>query len=129
MQRYFYDHRAAIRFRPSGGGNTSGQLFFAVPLSAQQGQAATLRWLGAFGDVFERVRTFYVEQPDDLKLIEAASNALIRTLDGQASYAGQKSFLETRLSELADLRGAAAKDRPRRLLELFGEVFERVGAE
>ena len=37
---------------------------------AQAAAADTYRQLSLFGDVFERVRTDYVEKPDDSKLIE-----------------------------------------------------------
>jgi carboxyl-terminal processing protease len=39
------------------------------------------RQLSLFGDVFERVRTDYVEKPDDGKLIESAINGMLAGLD------------------------------------------------
>lgn len=41
----------------------------------------TYRQLAIFGDVFERVRAQYVEQPDDQKLIETAINGMLTSLD------------------------------------------------
>src|SRR3978361_2448369 len=40
-------------------------------------ESGTYSKLNLFGDVFERVRTDYVEKPDDSKLMEGASNGVI----------------------------------------------------
>ena len=51
-------------------------LFVTQPRSMTMGSSAraatsdTYRQLNLFGDVFERVRTDYVEKPDDSKLVE-----------------------------------------------------------
>jgi carboxyl-terminal processing protease len=37
----------------------------------------TYRQLNLFGDVFERIRADYVEEPDDAKLIESAVNGML----------------------------------------------------
>src|ERR1700761_3383733 len=37
--------------------------------------------LNLFGEVFERVRSDYVEKPDDSRLIEGAINGMISSLD------------------------------------------------
>ena len=42
--------------------------------SARAAAADTYRQLSLLGDVFERVRTNYVERPDENKLIESAIN-------------------------------------------------------
>lgn len=54
----------------------------------------TYRQLNLFGDVFERVRADYVEQPDDGKLIEAAVNGMLSSLDPHSSYMDAKAFKE-----------------------------------
>ena len=41
----------------------------------------TYRQLNLFGDVFERVRSDYVEAPDDGKLVESAINGMLASLD------------------------------------------------
>ena len=38
----------------------------------------TYSQLNLFGDVFERIRTNYVEKPDDAKLIESSINGMIQ---------------------------------------------------
>ena len=53
---------------------------------------ATYRQLNLFGDIFERVRSHYVEKPDDSKLVEAAINGMLNGLDPHSSYMDPKSF-------------------------------------
>ena len=45
--------------------------------SAKAAAADTYRQLNLFGDVFERVRSDYVEKPDDAKLVESAINGML----------------------------------------------------
>src|SRR3954464_5865480 len=52
------------------------------------------RRLGLFGDVFEKVRTDYVERPDEAKLIEGAINGMLTSLDPHSSYMSPKEFRE-----------------------------------
>jgi len=56
--------------------------------------ADTYKQLNLFGDVFDRVRSDYVEQPNDEKLIEAAINGMLSSLDPHSSYMNAKSFQE-----------------------------------
>jgi len=50
--------------------------------------------LNLFGEVFERVRADYVEQPDDPKLIEGAINGMISSLDPHSRYMNDSSWHE-----------------------------------
>jgi carboxyl-terminal processing protease len=52
----------------------------------------TYSQLNLFGDVFERIRTDYVEKPDDAKLIEASINGMITALDPHSRYMNEKSW-------------------------------------
>ena len=52
----------------------------------------TYRELNLFGDIFERVRSHYVEKPDDSKLIESAINGMLSGLDPHSSYMDAKSL-------------------------------------
>jgi carboxyl-terminal processing protease len=54
--------------------------------------ADTYKQLNLFGDVFDRVRSDYVEQPNDEKLIEAAINGMLTSLDPHSSYMNAKNF-------------------------------------
>src|SRR5881398_3434552 len=60
--------------------------------SARAATADTYRQLNLFGDVFERVRSDYVEKPDDTKLIESAISGMLTGLDPHSSYMDAKSF-------------------------------------
>ena len=44
------------------------------------------RQLNLFGEVLERVRSDYVEKPDDSKLIEAAINGMLSSLDPHLAF-------------------------------------------
>src|ERR1700682_1099554 len=52
----------------------------------------TYSQLNLFGDVFERVRTDYVEKPDDSKLMEGAINGMISSLDPHSRYMNAKGW-------------------------------------
>ncbi|MGA8156475.1 MAG: S41 family peptidase [Rhodoplanes sp.] len=59
---------------------------------AKAGSSDTYRHLDLFGDIFERVRAFYVEKPDDSKLVEGAISGMLNGLDPHSSYLDPKSF-------------------------------------
>jgi carboxyl-terminal processing protease len=50
------------------------------------------RQLGLFGDIFQRVRESYVDEVDDKKLIEAAINGMLTSLDPHSSYLNSDNF-------------------------------------
>src|ERR1700687_3051705 len=54
--------------------------------SAKAAGADTYKQLSLFGDVFERVRSDYVEKPDDSKLIDSEINGMLDGLRPDASY-------------------------------------------
>jgi carboxyl-terminal processing protease len=66
------------------------------PLLVAAAKAATspdiYSQLNLFGEVFERIRTDYVEKPDDAKLIEASINGMITALDPHSRYMNEKSW-------------------------------------
>ena len=63
--------------------------------------AETYRNLNLFGDIFEKIRTDYVEKPDEAKLIEAAVNGMLTSLDPHSGYMDAKSFRDMDI----DMRG------------------------
>ncbi|MGL4437762.1 MAG: S41 family peptidase [Bosea sp. (in: a-proteobacteria)] len=63
--------------------------------------AETYRSLNLFGDIFEKIRTDYVEKPDERKLIEAAINGMLTSLDPHSGYLDPKSFRDMDI----DMRG------------------------
>src|ERR1700719_2377181 len=79
-----------------------------IVLDGARAQAAatdTYRQLSLFGDVFERVRTDYVEKPDDGKLIESAINGMLAGLDPHSSYMDSKSLHEMQVEIRGEFGG------------------------
>jgi carboxyl-terminal processing protease len=65
--------------------------------SARAAAADAYRQLSLLGAVFERVRTDYVDPPDDNKLVESAIFGMLAGLDPHSSYMDGKSFQDMRL--------------------------------
>ncbi len=95
-------------------------LMFAIPVdaSAQVKKAIaeevakntslderTFEFLNLFGDVFERIRTDYVEETDDGELIENAINGMLTSLDPHSSYLSEKSFKEMKIQTKGEFGG------------------------
>ena len=53
--------------------------------------------LNLFGEVYERVRSEYVEKVSDKELIEAAINGMLQSLDPHSSYLNAESFTEMKI--------------------------------
>jgi carboxyl-terminal processing protease len=66
---------------------------------AKAASAEGYRQLSLFGDVFERVRSDYVDKPDDSKLIESAINGMVGGLDPHSSYMDAKSLRDLQAHE------------------------------
>ena len=64
----------------------------AAPLLAQEAAKTTnvYEQLDLFGDIFERIRSQYVEEVDEADLIEAAINGMLTSLDPHSSYMSPK---------------------------------------
>jgi carboxyl-terminal processing protease len=54
--------------------------------------ADTYSQLNLLGDVFERIRTDYVETPSDSKLVEGAINGMVTSLDPHSRYMNEASW-------------------------------------
>jgi carboxyl-terminal processing protease len=65
----------------------------------------TYRQLNLFGDVFERIRSDYVEEPDDAKLIEAAINGMLSSLDPHSSYLNAKDYQDMQVQTRGEFFG------------------------
>jgi carboxyl-terminal processing protease len=66
----------------------------AGPLIAQDASknASVYEQLDLFGDIFERIRAQYVEEVDSKKLVEAAINGMLTSLDPHSSYLDAKAW-------------------------------------
>ncbi len=65
----------------------------------------TYRQLNLFGDVFERIRADYVEEPDDAKLIESAINGMLSSLDPHSSYLNAKDYQDMQVQTRGEFYG------------------------
>jgi len=54
----------------------------------------TFSQLNLFGEVFERIRTDYVEKPDDGKLVEGAISGMVAALDPHSRYMNEQAWRE-----------------------------------
>lgn len=72
---------------------------------AQSNTSETYRQLDLFGDVFERVRADYVTEVGDEKLIEAAINGMLTSLDPHSSYMSPKSFKDMQVQTRGEFGG------------------------
>jgi carboxyl-terminal processing protease len=63
-----------------------------APSDAPKTTSDTYRQLDLFGEVFERVRSDYVENVTDQQLVEAAINGMLTALDPHSSYMNAKNF-------------------------------------
>lgn len=64
----------------------------ATPETRVEASSETYRQLNLFGDVFAKIREDYVEEVDDEKLIEAAINGMLSSLDPHSSYLNPKNY-------------------------------------
>ena len=73
--------------------------------AAYAAAADTYRQLNLFGDVFDKVRNDYVEKPDEAKLIEAAINGMLASLDPHSSYMDAKAFKDMQVQTKGEFGG------------------------
>src|SRR5256884_130739 len=81
----------------------------ALDEARAQTAADTYRQLSLFGDVFERVRAYYVEKPDDSKLIESAINGMLTGLDPHSSYMDSKSLRDMQVQTRGEFGGLGSE--------------------
>jgi carboxyl-terminal processing protease len=79
----------------------------AGPLLAQEAEENTSVYeqLDLFGDIFERIRSGYVEEVDDADLIEAAINGMLTSLDPHSSYLSPRAAQRMRVSTSGEFGG------------------------
>jgi carboxyl-terminal processing protease len=72
---------------------------------ANAASADTYRQLNLFGDVFERIRSDYVEQPSEAELIEAAINGMLTSLDPHSSFMNAKNYQDMQVQTKGEFGG------------------------
>ncbi len=80
-------------------------VFPALAAETKKNDADTYRLLNLFGDVFERVRSDYVEAPTDQEMIEAAITGMLAALDPHSSYLNAKSFRDMQVNTRGEFGG------------------------
>ena len=73
--------------------------------SATSPNSELYRQLDLFGDVLERVRSDYVEKPDDTQLIESAINGMLAALDPHSAYLSPKHFRDMQVRTRGEFGG------------------------
>ncbi len=73
--------------------------------SATSQNSELYRQLDLFGDVMERVRSDYVEKPDDSMLIESAINGMLSALDPHSSYLSPKNYRDMQVQTRGEFGG------------------------
>jgi carboxyl-terminal processing protease len=74
-------------------------------MDANAAASDTYRHINLFGDIFERVRTDYVEKPDDAKLIESAINGMLTGLDPHSSFMDARNFRDRQVQTRGEFGG------------------------
>ncbi|AZQ66109.1 S41 family peptidase [Silicimonas algicola] len=94
--------------------SVTGVMFGAVittqvagPLLAQEAdkKASVYEQLDLFGDIFERIRSQYVEEVDEEDLIEAAINGMLTSLDPHSSYLSPDDAADMRVQTRGEFGG------------------------
>jgi carboxyl-terminal processing protease len=68
-------------------------------------RSETYRQLNLFSDVFTRIRANYVEPVDDKKMIEAAINGMLTSLDPHSSYMNAENFEDMQVQTKGEFGG------------------------
>ena len=92
------------------GGTLAGVLLttqVAGPLIAQEtkSNSSVYEQLDLFGDIFERIRGQYVEEVDSQKLIEAAINGMLTSLDPHSSFMAADDFADMQVQTRGEFGG------------------------
>lgn len=86
----------------------STQLAFAgtsAAVAKKSSEASTYELLNLFGEVFDRVRSDYVEPVSDDKLIESALNGMLTSLDPHSNYMNDKQFNDMKIQTKGEFGG------------------------
>src|SRR5258706_12157713 len=95
--------------KPGRAGAIAGGAFLS--LSAAVGQSSkdtntnTYQQLNLFGDVFEKIRSDYAEPVSDDKLVEAAINGMLPSLDPHSSYLNPKDWKDMQVQTKGEFGG------------------------
>ena len=74
-------------------------------VAATANTAETYKELNLFGDVFEKVRSNYVDDASDDSLIEGAINGMLTALDPHSNYLNAKNFTDMKVQTRGEFGG------------------------
>ena len=86
-------------------GATAMSVIYSAGVPASAAGNSTYKELSVFGDVFERVRAQYVTPPDEKKLIEAAINGMLTSLDPHSSFMNSDQAADMRTQTKGEFGG------------------------
>ncbi len=94
----------------AAGGIVAGAIVstqFALPIAAQETApgASTYEQLDLFGNIFERIRSAYVDEVDDQELIRAAINGMLISLDPHSSYLPPQNYEDMKFDTRGEFGG------------------------
>ncbi len=73
--------------------------------AASTNTAETYKELNLFGDVFEKVRSDYVDEVSDDTLVEGAINGMLTALDPHSNYLNAKNFTDMKVQTRGEFGG------------------------
>src|SRR6201996_1135900 len=76
-----------------------------VGAAATTNSAETYKELNLFGDVFEKVRSQYVDDITDDTLVEGAINGMLTSLDPHSNYLNAKNFTDMKVQTRGEFGG------------------------
>ena len=95
-----------LDFRDAGGlAGATTVLNVTRTYSATSTNSEIYKQLDLFGDVLERVRSDYVEKPDDSMLIDTAINGMLAALDPHSAYLNPKNFRDMQVQTRGEFGG------------------------
>src|SRR5262249_30238918 len=100
--------------------------------SATTSNSEIYRQLDLFGDVLERVRSDYVDKPNDQQLIETAINGMLSALDPHSAYLSPKSFRDMQVQTRGEFGGLGIEvtmDQETRFIKVVSPIDETPAAK
>ncbi len=98
--------KATLLFAGALMGAATSLLVAGQPMmSARAADGDTYRQLAIFGDIFERVRANYVEEPEERELIENAINGMLTALDPHSSFLNAEDAEDMRTQTRGEFGG------------------------
>ena len=80
-------------------------ILFSFSIKADEKETNVYQQLNMFGEVYERIRREYVEEVSDKKLIEAAIQGMLQSLDPHSSFMNSESFDDMQVQTKGEFGG------------------------